>query len=172
MAKVRPRRQGRIVSRYDFRWMTRHPFRWLSYWWPVLALAAALYAIAIAWTDPTFSIIRFDPAWPIALATVATLIVAAVTAPFHHGLRVLAGAALITAGVFRVILYIDVLLLESLPSAQAMQLSVQIGHWIIVVLIGVALPTLIGDIGLRATLEAGRDDRTNGDGKADGGGAQ
>lgn len=159
------------MSRYDIRWAARHPVRWLGYWWPVLTLAAALWLIAATWTDPTFTIVRLDALWPAALATVAAFIVAAAIAPFRHPLRIVAGASLITVAVFRVILYLDVILVAGVPSAQAAQLTVQIGHWILAGLIGVALPTIIGDIGLRATLEAGRDDRgSRQDGGADGGG--
>ena len=155
------------MTRNDLRWIRRHPLRWLSYWWPILVLAAALGSIAATWTDPTFSIVLLDPLWPIALGVVAALILATTVAPFHHRLRVLAGAGLIILGVFRVFLYLEVILLGggALTPEQTAQLIVQIAHWIIIALVGASLPAFIADMGLRATVEAGRDDRGGKNGK-------
>lgn len=159
MAEIRHRRSRSTVTRNDLRWARRHPLRWLAHWWPVLTLSAALTFIAATWADPTFSIVRLDLLWPVALAACAAVVLAAAVAPFHRRLRNLAGAGLVTVGVFRVVFYIDAIVLLDPTAAQAAQLAVQAAHWLIIALVGLALPSFVAETALRATVEAGRDDR-------------
>jgi hypothetical protein len=152
------------VGSTDRAYLRAHPWRYARFFWPHVAVAVALIINAFAVSGPIFDIVLGYGYWPPGMAAVGLLMLGSSFRPLNYRVQAVAGAALFSMSVFRILAYVQLLVAGAVPNQYRALVWSFIAHWILAAGVAVLWPRVSELSALRATVAAGREREAEGRG--------